>query len=150
MDIDVKVIFKAKFFSHGFDCFCAEVVTKIGKANIITSDERIKSAWAFRESPDNGWLRGDNWCVGDPYGTEIATLNLPNGYVFGTSGMPSSIGETKEAGKPQFFDPDTLDAETVKGSKFRFDTIAISSIRPGSDTPKKFDSVSKNDLDDDD
>ena len=110
----------------------------------------IKGAWAFREASGNNWLRGSEWRVGDPYGTEIATLNLPHGYVFGTSGMPSTIGETKGVGKPQFFDPDTLKADAVKGSEFRFDTIAISSIRPGSDTPKKFDSVSKNDLDDDD
>ena len=45
----------------------------------------------------------------------------------------------------------TTDGEiAVKGSKFHFDAIALSAIRPGSDTPKKFDSVSKNDLDDDD
>ena len=107
------------------------------------------SAWAFRVSQQNNGLDGGRWRVGDPYGTEIGTLQLPHGYVFGTGGMPTSVGDTKGAGKPQFFDPGTLSATTVKGSKFKFDTIAIAAFRPGSDTPKKFDSISKSDLDDD-
>jgi len=109
----------------------------------------IASAWAFREAPGNNWLSGSQWCVGDPYGTEIATLSLPNGYVFGSGSPPRIVGEVKGVGKPQFFDPDALDAETVQGSKFDFDTIVLSSIRPGDNTPKKFDSVSKSDLNDD-
>lgn len=112
--------------------------------------DAIKSAWAFREAPGNDGLDGTQWRVGDPYGTEIATLQLPHGYVFGSGkDLPTEIGRSEGVGKPQFFDPDTLDATTVKGSKFPFDTIAISAFRPGSDAPKKFDSVSKNDLDDD-
>lgn len=109
----------------------------------------IESAWAFREAPGNNWLSGSQWRVGDPYGTEVATLNLPNGYVFGTGSIPATIGDIKSVGKPQFFDPDTLDAEIVQGSRFDFDTIALSAIRPGNNTPKRFDSVSKKDLDDD-
>ena len=109
----------------------------------------IESAWAFREAPGNNWLSGSQWRVGDPYGTEIATLNLPKGYLFGSGSQPSTIGDVKGVGKPQFFDPDALDAETVQGSKFDFDTIVLSAIRPGDDTPKRFDSVSKSDLNDD-
>lgn len=60
MDVDIEVIFKAKFFSHGFDCFGAEVVTKIGEANIIAGDERVKSARAFFDFDDVVKLNRDH------------------------------------------------------------------------------------------
>ena len=52
MNVDIEVIFKAKFFSHSFNCFGAEVVTKVGEANIITSNERVESAWTFLNFDD--------------------------------------------------------------------------------------------------
>ena len=60
MDVDVEVIFKAKLFSHSFDRFGAEVMTKIGKTDIITSDERVESAWALLDFDDVVKLNRDH------------------------------------------------------------------------------------------
>ena len=60
MDVDIEVIFEAKLFPHGFDSFCAKVMTKIGEANIITSDECVESAWAFLDFDDVVKLNRDH------------------------------------------------------------------------------------------
>ena len=146
--VQAKATFNRDDLLNTVDNPASDGVLTYNDTDIETSVKN--SVWAFRVAQQNTGLDGSRWRVGDPYGTEIATLQLPHGYVFGSgSGLPTSVGDTKGVGKPQFFDPGTLSATTVKGSKFSFDTIAISAFRPGSDSPKKFDSVSKSDLDDD-
>ncbi len=48
------------------------------------------------------------WKVGDPYGFEIATVQLPAGYIF-EGGRPSQVGDVLPA-KHFFFFPDKLNA----------------------------------------
>lgn len=86
------------------------------------------------------------WRVGDPYGTEIASLQLPHGYMFDNASV-SRVGETKGV-KAFFFYPD---AENIKnkveavGDSFDFSGISIVANRPGG-TTKKIGTISKSDL----
>ena len=41
--------------------------------------------WGLPFHPDNNGLNRSSWHVGDAYGVEIATLDLPKNYIFGTS-----------------------------------------------------------------
>lgn len=101
------------------------------------------SVWAFEK------LGGGSasWKVGDAYGTEIASLQLPHGYVFGSS-VPGQIGETRDVGSPCFFNPD--DASTL-GVNMNFSGIEVRAYVPakGGAQLKRVFSVTSNDLRDD-
>ena len=101
-----------------------------------------KTAWAFQI------LGGFNsWRVGDAYGTEIASLQLPHGYVFRSS-IPSQVGQSSDAGSPCFFNPDSANALDVN---MGFDGIDVRAYTPakGGQQLKKVFSVSRSDLEDD-
>ena len=89
------------------------------------------------------------WKVGDPYGFEIATVQLPAGYIF-EGGKPSQVGDVLPA-KHFFFFPDKLTASEYKGSssKFGFNDIKIQAYRPGSSSPKTVETIRGNNLNDD-
>ena len=87
------------------------------------------------------------WKVGDPYGFEIATVQLPAGYIF-EGGRPSQVGDVLPA-KHFFFFPDKLNASEYKGSAFSFNDIKIQAYRPGSSSPKTVETIRGNNLNDD-
>jgi prepilin-type N-terminal cleavage/methylation domain-containing protein len=84
------------------------------------------------------------WRVGDPYGFEIAELQLPKNYVFGTS-VPSNM--EAEHIQTLLFDPQAINIYTA--DYFNFSPVTISSYRQGSGggmAVKKIDTVSTSDI----
>ena len=105
-------------------------------------EQKGKTAWAFQV------LGGFNsWRVGDAYGTEIASLQLPHGYVFRSS-IPSQVGQSSDAGNPCFFNPDSASA---LGMNMNFDGVDVRAYTPakGGQQLKRVFSISKSDLEDD-
>ncbi len=79
------------------------------------------SIWAFKVTGGSA-----SWKVGDAYGTEIASIRLPHGYVFGST-IPSQVGETKDV-ETCFFNPDDASALGVNMS---FSGIKVRAYTPG-------------------
>ncbi len=110
-------------------------------AGYQTSTNKV---WGFTRLNGNGAAQ---WRVGDPYGAEIATLQLPHGYVFGNN-IPRNMGETKAVGTPYFFFPEQLGELDYRGSGFNFNSLDIRAYRPGKDSPEAVDTIRKSDLND--
>ena len=72
--------------------------------------------WGFKISG------GEDWEVGDPYGVEIARIDLPRGYIFGTS-APKSAKPVAASVKAVYFDAEELDPSPSAN-------VPISAIRP--------------------
>ncbi len=68
----------------------------------VTVDNGNNYVWGFKasKSGNGGGLSVDSWKVGDPYGIEIARVDLPKGYIFGNS--PPSGYKLKSAGTVSF------------------------------------------------
>ena len=64
--------------------------------------------WGFMESKDNTGLKAANWRVGDPYGVEIARIDLPKGYIFGNDPPNEDVLEASSV-KPVYFEPTELE-----------------------------------------
>ena len=65
--------------------------------------------WGFKASTSGsgGGLSTTSWEVGDPYGIEIARLDLPKGYIFGSS-PPTGNRLVAASVKEVHFDPEDL------------------------------------------
>ena len=84
-----------------------------------------------------------SWQAGDPYGVEIARLDLPKGYIFGTS-VPSGNKLVAASIKEVSFDPEDL-TPSFSGN------VPISAMRPmagGTVGPKLVDTVTSSMLKD--
>ena len=95
--------------------------------------------WGFK--PKNGLSL--NWHSGDPYGVEIARLDLPKGYLFGTS-VPSGNKLVAATIKEVSFDPEDP-LPSFSGN------VPISALRPmagGAVGPKLVDTVTSSMLKD--
>lgn len=90
---------------------------------------------------------GAAWNVGDPYGFEIASVQLPAGYVFGGGTIPTVVGDVKPA-KHFYFFPDKVDPLEYKASSFNFNNIEIRQFTPGSSSPQTVETVRSGDLND--
>ncbi len=55
--------------------------------------------WGLPFHPDNNGLNKDAWHVGDAYGVEIASLDLPKNYIFGTT-VPNDAELVPASGTP--------------------------------------------------
>ncbi len=64
--------------------------------------------WGFMESKDNTGLKAGDWKVGDPYGVEIARIDLPKGYIFGSDPPSEDVLEASSV-KPVYFAPRQLE-----------------------------------------
>ena len=110
--------------------------------------DSLRYAWAFLVKGGTGGNADGRWRTGDSYGTEIASIQLPHGYVFGNgAGLPTKPGDKSGVGKPQFFDPGRINATAYRGSGFGFDDLKITRI--GTDNNHPVATVSRSDLDDD-
>ena len=98
--------------------------------------------WAFEKTGGGG---NASWHVGDAYGMEIATMQLPHGYVFGGS-VPSQVGASVGGGNPVFFVPKSGNLADIKGL-----LPDIRTYRPSKDgvTLKSIGNISSSDLKDD-
>lgn len=101
--------------------------------------------WGFEKMGGSG---SATWHVGDPYGSEIATLQLPHGYIFGNT-IPTQMGDTRSVGSPFFFNPEQLSDLAYRGSSFNMSTIDIRAYRPGKGGFESVESVKASDLNDD-
>ena len=98
--------------------------------------------WGFAFNSGNSGLSSSEWKVGDAYGIEIASLQLPKGYIFGTS----APGSTRIQGVSSLkFRPDDLTA--VNSYNFNFSPVTISAYRPKGLV--KIGQISSSDLKDD-
>ncbi len=82
--------------------------------------------WGFEEATASG-ARGnasiDSWKVGDPYGVEIAQIDLPKGYIFGRT--PPSDNTLRAASVSQIhFDPEEYEPKPNPGN------LPVSAMRP--------------------
>ena len=100
------------------------------------------SVWAFEKTGSGS----ASWKVGDAYGTEIASIRLPHGYVFGST-IPGQVGQTSDVGSPCFFNPD--DASAL-GVNMNFSGIEVRAYKPakGGQQLKKVFDVGTSDLKD--
>ena len=99
--------------------------------------------WGFENSSSSGGSLGGNWEVGDPYGVEIARIDLPVGYIFGSS-APSGDKLNAASIKEVHFDPAEFEPK-MKGN------VPVYAMRPssgGAYTPKHVGDVKNNMLDD--
>ena len=133
--LDTEELFGAKLLGGGTVTLPDNTVFGVGNVPI----------WAFEKI--SGGEGNAQWHVGDPYGAEIAHLQLPHGYLFGNA-IPNRVGETKGAGQPYFFDPEKLGALDYQGSQFDFSGIDIRAYRPGKDSPERVETISRSDLND--
>ena len=103
--------------------FC-EVYKKRGKDNQKFSDTSYYNGnnqrWGHRIKQGNGL----SWKVGDPYGVEIASLQLPNGFVYGSKAADST--EIAPAGALTFSPSDVADANTYAMNLDQATTISTS------------------------
>lgn len=117
----------------------------------IVNDYMIQSGMGIREwcenhAPGNAIMWGleilsglslDAWSTGDPYGVEIARIDLPRGYIFGSS--PPTDSKLTPASPPAVtFDPEDSDP-SMSGS------VPISLMRPdkeGQLTPNEVGTIS--------
>ena len=103
------------------------------------------TVWAFVKEGGQG---SASWRTGDPYGTEIASLQLPHGYMFDGASV-SQVGDTKGV-KSFFFSPDKSNIKNnfnATGSDFDFSGISIVASRPGGQSTVG--TIKKTDLRDD-
>ena len=98
--------------------------------------------WAFEKTGGGG---SASWRVGDAYGMEIASIQLPHGFVFGSS-IPSQVGEGRSGGNPVFFVPNSGRLASISGSM-----PDIRSYRPSKEgvTLKSIGKINDSDLKDD-
>lgn len=87
--------------------------------------------WGFEPVPGAG-KRSFDWYVGDPYGVEIAQIDLPKGYIFGNK-EPTTDELTAASIKEVHFSPEKFEADASASS------VEISAMRPdgGRYRPKK-------------
>ena len=101
--------------------------------------------WGFAASTSSsgGALGTDSWEAGDPYGVEIARIDLPRGYIFGNS-APSSDTLESASVKEVHFDPEEFEPNMTPGS------VPVSAMRPAGVTysPKSIGTVDSSMLDD--
>lgn len=73
--------------------------------------------WGLPFHPGNNGLNRGSWHVGDAYGVEIATLDLPKNYIFGTS-VPNDTELVPASGTPAlvFYPGDVTGATDYKFS----------------------------------
>lgn len=73
--------------------------------------------WGLPFHPDNNGLNRGSWHVGDAYGVEIATLDLPKNYIFGTS-VPNDTELVPASGTPAlvFYPGDVTDVNDYRFS----------------------------------
>ena len=98
--------------------------------------------WGFAastESGSEGQLRTDSWSAGDPYGIEIARVDLPKGYIFGNSKPESDTLESASV-KAVNFDPEEFEPKPKPAS------VQVSAVRQGD--VKKVSTVDSSMLDD--
>ena len=110
--------------------------------NVVTNGSNV-SVYGFKR------LNGGSaqWRVGDPYGFEISSLQLPHGYIF-KGALPSSVGDVAMVGKVHYFFPDEVSSSAYDVSSFSFSGIDIQAYRPGESAPKTVESVNSSDLKD--
>ena len=101
--------------------------------------------WGFAASSANsgGNLSTDSWLAGDPYGVEIARIDLPKGYIFGSS-APNSDTLVSASDKAVNFDPEDFEPKPSPGR------VQVSAMRPSGSTysPKSIGTVDASMLDD--
>ena len=101
--------------------------------------------WGFAVSTSSsgGDLGTDAWEAGDPYGVEIARIDLPRGYIFGNS-APSSDTLESASVKEVHFDPEEFEPSMTPGN------VPVSAMRPAGVTysPKSIGTVDSSMLDD--
>lgn len=101
--------------------------------------------WGFAASTSSsgGSLSTDSWEAGDPYGVEIARIDLPKGYIFGKT-APSSDTLESASVKAVNFDPEEFEPKPTPGS------VPVSAMRPSGSTysPKLIGTVDASMLDD--
>ena len=86
--------------------------------------------WGFKYSSRN---KNSNWKVGDAYASEIASMQLPHGYIFGST-KPTRYEAADPAGtKALIFNPlnSTMDLRETQ-TDFSFPSVEIYALRPGS------------------
>ena len=101
--------------------------------------------WGFAASSasSGGNLSTDSWLAGDPYGVEIARIDLPKGYIFGSS-APNSDTLVSASDKAVNFDPEDFEPKPSPGR------VQVSAMRPSGSTysPKSIGTVDASMLDD--
>ena len=110
-----------------------------------TVDSGNNYVWGFKASTSGGGggLGVDSWKVGDPYGIEIARIDLPKGYIFGSS-APSGTKPVSASVKAVYFDAEDLNPSPSA-------SVPVSAMRPaagGTHAVKTVGTVTKSMLDD--
>ncbi len=119
------------------------------KFSDIGYDNGNDQRWGLPFHPDNNGLSRTAWHVGDAYGVEIARLELPKGYIFGTT-VPSGPELVAASGNQaaEFRPNDITDPSSYQ---FSFSTLQITRLNDvdGTDT-ELVGSISRSDLKDQD
>lgn len=76
---------------------------QVGNSNLTITAYAFVNTGTSQHSPAN-------WRVGNAYGFEFATVQLPHDFTFGSGSVPSKVGDVSPAGV-LFFDPDEYDTD---------------------------------------
>ena len=111
----------------------------------MSVDNGNNYVWGFKPSTagGGGGLNAASWKVGDPYGIEIARIDLPKGYIFGTT-APSGYKATSASVKAVYFDAEDLEPSPSASVPI----TAMRSSTGGKHVPKAVGTVTKSMLDD--
>lgn len=69
-------------------------------------------AYGFRKRSGSNSHEPPSWKVGNGYGFEFATIQLPHNFIFGNSGVPTTVDDVRDI-KAVTFDPVTGSDQTV-------------------------------------
>ena len=92
--------------------------------------------WGFEVSSSSGGgsLSAASWDVGDPYGVEIARIDLPKGYIFGSkkpnsdrleSASDKEVHFTPEQFEPRMSGNVQISAMRQRGTEFREERVDV-------------------------
>ncbi len=92
----------------------------------ITYDNGNDQRWGLPIHPRNTGLGLNDWHIGDAYGVEIARLELPKGYIFG-SAVPTGVELTPASGTSvEVFRPNDL--SNPRDYRFSFGSLRITRL----------------------
>ncbi len=114
-----------------------------GASRYVNNGNNYVWGFAASTSSSGGNLSTDSWLAGDPYGVEIARIDLPKGYIFGNS-APNSDTLVSASVPAVNFDPEDFKPGPTPGR------VPVSVMRPSGSTysPKSIVTVDASMLDD--
>lgn len=103
--------------------------------------QRQIDCWAYQQHKDNDGLSASSWKVGDPYGMEFASIELPHNFIFGST-ISRNLTNPVAGESMMRFKVGRNEGDGAASGTDGTSTILVSSLRPDSSgnlSPQKVD-----------